>query len=83
MTTQQTPAVNVSFPSPENFLNDIENCLSLYTLNVLKDRAVNQYRVNPTISTEAYDTIWKAMHRKSWKLKGKWNKYSHRFLSVS
>lgn len=83
MQPQQIPSPTPFRPSPENFINDVENCLSLYTLNELKDRLINQYRVNPMINAEAYDTIWKAMHRKSWSLKGKWNKYRHRFLSLS
>ncbi|MVM33508.1 hypothetical protein GO755_25955 [Spirosoma sp. HMF4905] len=83
MQPSQTPSAGPFLPSPENFLNDVDNCLSLYTLNELKDRLVNQYRTNPLINTEAYDAIWKAMHRKSWALKGKWNKYHHRFLAIS
>ncbi|GAB4045427.1 hypothetical protein [Spirosoma foliorum] len=83
MQTQPIAPESPFLPSPENFLNDVENCLSLYTLNVLKDRLVSQHQTNPQINTEAYDAIWKAMHRKSWKLKGKWNKYRHRFLANS
>lgn len=73
--------LTLTYQPVEQLIADVESIQSLYVLNIIRERIVKQRWLNPFLTEDAYDQIWKVMHSKARSVKAYWNPRTRTFIS--